>query len=163
MKFVLLSFTYLLFMFFTKLSHANERPLLGKYNYPGHVMQEHAFVESCEVFAGGHILKSVTLGKETISQAQFKLQMGVEQLQSLMAQAKSEELIVLPNYMCDGPSTVIRAYGDKDLGPQGMLLLFSTGGCGSQEEKRIGPATMALRDIVQEHCPEVHVFSRDSK
>ena len=163
MKLALLSFTCLMFIFFTKLTHAAERPLLGKYNYPGYVMPEHAIVESCEVFTGGHILKSVTLDREIKSQEQFKLQMGVEQLQSLIAQAKSEEIKLLPNYMCDGPSTVIRAYGDINLGPQGTLMLFSSGGCGAEEEKRIGPATMALRDIVQEHCPEVHVFSRDSE
>lgn len=153
MKLALLGITSFLFVFFSALSHANERPILGKYNYPGLVLAEEYTVESCEIFRGGYLLRTVRNMESTESSETFEVPVDVSLIMDLIMQARTEVLHVKENYLCDTPSTSITAFGSRELNPEGRLTLFETGGCGSAQERRIGPATEELMKILGAFCP----------
>jgi hypothetical protein len=157
MKLALIGIIFMLFAFFSTLSHANERPLLGKYNYPGMLPEDADYmIEQCEAFVNGHIIKStihVHNRNKEVGTETFPLPVPVEQLREWIKITAHEQMMMSPNYLCDGPSTVMSAYGPKDMGEKGVLTLFSTGGCGVKRIMREGPASRKLQEILDLHCP----------
>lgn len=161
MKIAFLSVTALLIVLFSSFTHAeNERPILGKYNYPGYVMKQHYYATECEVFSRGHVIKSITKGTPegdmVTIQETMTLEMGMDEVRALILDAISEKTEETDNYMCDGPSTEMIAYVSKELSPEGMQRLYSTGGCGSPRIRKIGPASKRLFGLLAKYCPRTH-------
>ena len=118
--------------------------MIVKISASGFGPAEWARSEKCEVFQE-QILMTRTYGKrEVFYQWPFDAQDTVSQL---VAEAAQEKLRLENNYMCDGPSTTVKA---------GDLVLYSTGGCGTPKKVRVGPASQALIDIASTFCPTTH-------
>lgn len=160
MKIAFLSTAALLIVLFSSSIQANERPILGKYNYPGYVMKEHYHATECELFKSGHMIKTTSKGTpegEIVSTYEtIKIDMNMDQVQKLIVSAVSEKTERTDNWMCDGPSTEMIAYVSKELSPEGMERLYSTGGCGSPQIKTVGPSSRKLFRLLGKHCPTTH-------
>lgn len=157
MKIIFLTTAALLLVLVSELTHANERPLLGKYNYPGYVMDEHYHATSCELFASGHVIRTTTKGSARVATYEtMKIELSMETVRSLMLQAVSEEMEETDNYLCDAPSTAMIAYVEKNVSPDGIHTLYSTGGCGSPRLRTVGPASKKLFALLAKYCPTTH-------
>lgn len=164
MKLTLVGITVLLYAFISTLSHASaERPLLGKYNYPGYVMDEDNKIEQCEVMSSGFIIKTIThygLGDRPVivSAETFPLSESVDDVRSMIESAAQEKMLISEFGICDAPSTVMIAYTTVEAAEKGMLSIFSTGGCGEDKKKRDGEASRKITEILNRHCPETFDF-----
>jgi hypothetical protein len=161
MKIAFLSVTALLIVLFSSFTHANnERPILGKYNHPGFVMREHYQATACEVFAGGYVVKSISKGTPSgeilTTQEAHKMRIGVDEVRRLMSEAIAEKIEETDNYMCDGPSTSMIAYVEKNVSPEGMQTLYATGGCGTPRLRTIGVSSKKLFELLAEFCPTTY-------
>lgn len=161
MKIAFLSSAALLIVLFSSFSHANnERPILGKYNYPGYVMKEHFLSTACEVFSSGHMIKTTSRGTpegEIVSESEtMKMEMSMDEVRELITSAMNEKIEVTENWLCDGPSTEMIAYVTKEVSPEGMQRLYSTGGCGNPRIRTVGKASKKLFEMLAIYCPLTH-------
>lgn len=161
MKIAFLSVTALLIVLFSSFTHAeNERPILGKYNHPGYVMREHYYGTACEVFRGGHVIKSISkgtpAGEIVTTQETMDLGMDMAEVRTLITEALTEKTEETDNYLCDGPSTMMIAYVEKHISPEGMQTLYSTGGCGSPRIRTVGASSKKLFHLLAKFCPTTH-------
>ncbi len=161
MKLAFLSTAALLIVLFSSFTHANnERPILGKYNYPGYVLKQHYHATECEIFASGYMVKTISRGTpegEIVSTSEsMKMEMSAEEIRQLISLAVNEKTEVTENWLCDGPSTEMIAYVSKELSPEGMERLYSTGGCGSPRIRTVGEASKKLFEMLSLHCPITH-------
>jgi hypothetical protein len=119
--------------------------LITKTNFPGFRPASAVRTENCEIFADRVVITRVFgLGHGLRETRQIELFSGLAQI---IADAANEAVTEKPNFLCDGPGTVITA---------GDLLLYSTGGCGTSSSLRTGSASAILRDMVSAYCPTTH-------
>lgn len=127
-------------------------PLIIKTSVTGFTPVEWSRSEKCEVFDGEIIQTRTYAGKQIQFQFPYTTQ---DSIQYFVEKAAEEKMKSENNYMCDGPSTMIKATYQKD-GIEQELLLYSTGGCGSPKKHRMGPYSSALIDIASTFCPTTH-------
>lgn len=127
-------------------------PFLIKSSGSGFVHPNWARSEKCEVF-DSHILMTRTYARESLEYIfPYKTESSIEEM---IENALQEKVVQEPNYLCDGPSTFVKAQFQKD-GVERDLVLYSTGGCGSPKITRQGPFSSALIDIASTFCPTTH-------
>lgn len=127
-------------------------PLIIKMSATGFTPIEWARTERCEVFSDQVLMTRTYARTEVKYEFPFTLQGSIEHL---IEEAADEKMTSEPNYMCDGPSTSVKATYQKD-GIAQEVLLYSTGGCGSPKKQRSGPNSLALIDIASTFCPTTH-------
>src|SRR5262249_45530934 len=119
--------------------------LITKTNFPGFTPAFAIRTENCELFADRVVITR-----------QFGLEHGIREtrqielfasIDKLIAEAAAESVVSTPNFLCDGPGTVVSA---------GDVLLYSTGGCGTPSNERAGHASAVLRDMIDAYCPTTH-------
>ncbi|WPU65721.1 hypothetical protein [Peredibacter starrii] len=133
---------------------ADQQPFITKYSASGFVPIEWSRSDKCEVFET-EVLLTRTYARSAV---QYRIPFSAEDsLNEMIAKAQVERLKLEDNYMCDGPSTTIKARFVAEGSEESQeILLYSTGGCGSPKKVRVGPASSALIDIASTFCPTTH-------
>lgn len=129
---------------------ADRQAYITKSSFTGFGPIEWARSERCEVF-DTEVILTRNYGKTTVNY-QFPFSSD-DSLNELIELARHERLKLEDNYMCDGPSTVIRARFVMEGAEAEEIILYSTGGCGSPKKVRQGPYSSALMDIASTFCP----------
>lgn len=143
-------------LMFSEISGASV--LISKTSGGGYVPPEWSRYETCvmhddKVVITHHYGLDQTTSVKTVREVPMTI--GKE-IADLLIAAKNEREARKENGLCDAPSTHISAQladakpGDK------AFTLFSTGGCGSDRIEREGPASAALRHMIDQHCPTTH-------
>ncbi|WP_408098660.1 hypothetical protein ACJVC5_07035 [Peredibacter sp. HCB2-198] len=133
---------------------ADRQPFITKVSSTGFMPVEWSRSDKCEVF-DTEVLLTRTYGRTSV-QYMFPFS-SEESLNELIEKAQSERIKLEDNYMCDGPSTVIKArFVVEGSEEAAEVLLYSTGGCGSPKKVRVGPYSSALVDIASTFCPTTH-------
>lgn len=135
---------------------ADLQPFLVKVNSSGYTPPEWSRVETCRIYREGVTIQ-VVYGRDENRLVATRSVSAIfsQKVDEWLEQASREELTESDNFMCDGPSTSIRA----QLPPADStetFELFSTGGCGSPRKIRQGPASTALREIADTFCPTTY-------
>ncbi|WP_440056887.1 hypothetical protein ACSLBF_18570 (plasmid) [Pseudoalteromonas sp. T1lg65] len=142
---------------------AAAQPLITKTSGSGFVMPDYVKTETCEVFSnyvkvdtqygvyeGRKLSTSETINQQINNHADIN---------KLIALAAEEELAVTGNYICDAPGTAITAsYFDANTAEYKDVVLFRSGGCGSDRLERNGPFSNMLKSVVNKHCPTTHDY-----
>jgi hypothetical protein len=126
--------------------------IVRKINSSGYTPAQWVRTESCEVFRDKVVISKnfgaspagVTLRQE------LPVSVGGE-VDQIISNAKAEKEKHSPNMLCDGPSTTVETFDKK-----ASILLFTTGGCGSDRVMREGPASGTLREIADQYCPKTY-------
>lgn len=127
-------------------------PFLVKTNSPGFMPAAWAKSDKCEVFQNQIIQTRFYNKREFIYVHPMQTEVS---LAEMIHEAMDEQIVLEDNYMCDGPSTTVKATVNKD-GQDHEVILYSTGGCGSPKKVRQGPVSYALMDIASTFCPTTH-------
>lgn len=132
------------------------KPLITKSSGGGYMMAEVAGGETCNIYQnqvqiihrlGMHVPTALVVNETRAASVSGNIEL-------VIANAANEKVEQKPNMMCDGPSTTITA---------GDLLLYSTGGCGSPKQERMGVNSSKLREIAGYYCPRTFNFSHDNE
>ncbi len=98
--------------------------------------------ESCEVYSD-RVVVTRHYGPITLEETKRVTLTG--DIAKVISKASGEETTETGTSPCDGPTTFIAA---------GDTVLYFSGSCGSPTERREGPASEILRDIVDNYCPQ---------
>jgi hypothetical protein len=139
------------------LAFSAPQPLITKSNATGFTLPEYTRYETCEVYMNQVVITqrfgyAEELGFTKREVRPITLDKGI---QNVIAVASKEELLKKDNYLCDAPSTSISFSGNPE-----PLALFSSGGCGSPRLDRQGPASLMLKELVDQYCPVTHDYGR---
>ena len=130
------------------------QPLITKTNGTGNVPMEYYRSEICEVYFDKVIIKKTSgyesngIGFNFIGERNIKLSSGIL---SVIKRATKEKIEETDNYICDLPATFISSNHGKK-----KFTLFSSGGCGSPQKERVGPASRMLVELVDTYCEKTH-------
>lgn len=126
-----------------------EAPLVEKSSGSGFVPPQWRRSERCRLFANRVEIER-SFGDAVVSEVRT---LQTKNLPALLKAAALENVEETPNLMCDGPSTYVSFAGmaGADRG-----VLYSTGGCGSPTQRRVGPASLGLVGIIDAYCPTTH-------
>ena len=133
---------------------ASASPLITKVSGGGFTPQEYAGYEKCEVYADKVVITH-QMGMHTPTAIQLKetRPLAIQgDLNAVIVGAKQEKLEQKDNFLCDAPGTSIVAH----LPAQEEVMLFTTGGCGSPRQERVGALSAKLRNIVGLYCPKTY-------
>lgn len=130
---------------FTSSGEISGSALLVQTNYSGgFIGPDNSYSERCQVFQD-RVVIDYGLGGSVVSETR-QLSNGAS-LKKLISRASEEQLTLEDNFLCDGPSSSIMSYS------RGMKIkLYSTGGCGAPQEKRLGVATDLLLTFLGKFC-----------
>ncbi len=133
------------------LAFADVKPLLTKSSGGGFTHPDYVRYEGCELYAD-----RVVITKRYGSESGFELKEERKitlsgDIDVTIKKAFNEKIEEKENGLCDGPVTSIR---------MGEQLLYTTGGCGSPRKDRVGPFSLALKDVISTYCPNTYDFSR---
>jgi len=142
-------------MIFALPAFANALPLVTKTSGGGFVPPEWQRFESCQLFQNKVVVEhdyGVTDTKSVKVVREEKVSITGD-IGDLLVASSKEKLDKTPNGLCDAPETTVTAHmvgaPQKDPG----FILFASGGCGGDRLERQGPATSALRDLIDQYCP----------
>ena len=144
----------ILFPILSVFAFADNGPLVVKSNSPGYALANMARSETCELFKDKIVIqRQYGLGNPDEIKIKQELPLVLDgDIELLIEHAAAENEIRRPNNFCDAPETNMSAFAHKTK----VVVLFATGGCGMDHVERIGPASRALRDMVDKYCPEYH-------
>jgi hypothetical protein len=127
-----------------------EAPIIQKTNNSGY---SYPFVtETCSLTSGSvTIVRRYFFDEQTLSSTEIRPVNVSGDLAAVIALAAEETLTTEPNNMCDGPSSLVKAAA-----PEHDVILYRTGGCGSERMERQGGATSTLRGLIDAYCPTTH-------
>lgn len=132
-------------------------PLIVKSSGGGYTPPEWQRYESCQLYRD-HVVITKAYGLANGSsvklshEVKITLDAGID---TLLASASKEKEVRSPNGLCDAPATMVTmhlAASKKE------IQLFHTGGCGSDRIEREGPASSALRGMIDQFCPETYDY-----
>lgn len=132
---------------------ADRQPYITKISSTGFAPMEWSRSDKCEVF-DNEVILTRTYGRSKVNY-QFPF-FSEDSLNEMIEMAEKEKLILEDNYLCDGPSTVIKVRKVSEGVESEEILLYSTGGCGAPKKIRVGPFSNALVDIASTFCPTTH-------
>lgn len=134
---------------------ASALPLIEKSSGGGYTPPEWQKFESCTLFADKVVIEhdyGVDEKKAVKVTREEKVSIAGA-IQDLLLKASQEKEVRTQNGLCDAPSTAVVGHlvgaPETDKG----FLLFVTGGCGSDRIERQGPASSALRNLIDQYCP----------
>ncbi len=125
-------------------------PLVTKVSGGGHMMPEYGGTIRCDVYQNKVVITNVNgfsgpTAFTTVEERKFSVS---NDLKAVIEAAKSAEVKITPNYLCDGPTTSITA-GEN-------VNLYFTGACGSPRRERQGLASQKLINLVNQFCPKTY-------
>lgn len=137
------------------LAFSGPQALITKSNGTGFTLPEYTRYETCEVFRNQVVITqrfgfAEELGFTKREVRRISLEGAIEKVIETAAQ---EELQKKDNFLCDAPSTSVSFRGTPE-----PLVLFSSGGCGSPRLERQGPASLMLRELIDQYCPRTNDF-----
>jgi hypothetical protein len=126
-------------------------PFITKTNHSGFVHPDFQRAETCEVFENKIHIRKLFGQKMVLDQ---EIPVKISKLENLVNAALSEPVVKKDSQICDAPETdtIATKLNGK------TFTLFSTGACGNPSQLRDGPASQALRDLVDTYCPLTHVI-----
>jgi hypothetical protein len=125
----------------------SELPFLAKSSGSGFVAPDYRRYELCQMYVNKVEIRKQYAELITTETKELQLEGN---FQALIEKAAKEKMISTPNGLCDGPATTVSLImPDKN-----TVTLYSTGGCGTASVRREGPATSALRDMIDAYCPK---------
>ena len=139
-------------------ANASAALLVTKSSGGGYVPPEWMRSESCELHTDKVVITTyVGVGDgQSVSMVREEKVTLKGDVAILVANAGQEKEVRSPNNLCNAPSTVITGHIQNDRG----FSLFETGGCGSERIERQGPASNALRMLVDKFCPTTYDYKR---
>lgn len=81
----------------------------------------------------------------------YEILLESNRIHRALKSVQNETLVASDNFICDAPTTNIKASVEGE-----DLVLFSSGGCGSDRLKRRGPNTEVLSEIASRYCSVTH-------
>lgn len=132
-------------------------PIVSKSSGGGYTLPEWSRWESCLVY-GDHvdITKVYGSGPDRVELKERRDISLTASAGSLATIAAAEAVDEVENPLCDAPETTVWMGGAASE----ASVLFQTGGCGSPRKSRNGPASDALRAIVNIYCPTTYDSAR---
>ena len=122
-----------------------EFPLIQKTNSPGFTLLHLLRSETCQLFKNRVVITRTFANEYTITETrQVKVTGDVA---GLGVTAGTEAVTASQNFICDLPSTEIRA---------GATVLYTSGGCGEMKQEVLGESAKILRDMIDTYCPVTH-------
>lgn len=143
-----------LILFSNIVNAATVKPLITKSNYSGHTPQEWSESEVCELYSDRVVINHRMGTTLTLHQT---INIATSGVPAAIDRAETEGVEKVPNGMCDGPSTVVRA--NKANGTE--VKIFATGGCGNAGHRPAGPNGNHLFRLINRYCPDTNEIPSD--
>ncbi|SMF41072.1 hypothetical protein [Pseudobacteriovorax antillogorgiicola] len=135
-------------------SASNASPMITKLNSTGYVPIEHMQQTKCELYQNRVVITNTfASGYKLVETKRIRLKGS---LISLFRDAANEREVRKENLLCDAPSTSVILHQTAADEISNDVNIFSTGGCGEDFVRRVGPASTTLKNIIATYCPKTH-------